>query len=54
LPAEQLEAETVEQARERQAAAIERLRLDRLAYIEDARRAGVYRGLATDTGGNVG
>jgi hypothetical protein len=49
LPPDVLVAETVEQARERQAAAIERLRLDRLAYIEDARRAGVYRGLATDT-----
>jgi hypothetical protein len=54
LPPDVLVAETVEQARERQAAAIERLRLDRLAYVEDARRAGVYRGLAINTEGGVG
>lgn len=36
--------ETPEEARVRVAAAEERLRLDRLAFIEEARRAGVYRG----------
>jgi hypothetical protein len=48
------DAETVEQARQRQAGAIERLRLDRLAYVEEARRAGVYRGLAINNEGGVG
>jgi hypothetical protein len=36
--------ETREEGRLRQAAAIERLRLDRLAFVDEARRAGVYRG----------
>lgn len=36
--------ETPEEARLRVAAAEERLRLDRLAFIEEARQAGVYRG----------
>ena len=36
--------ETPEEARLRVAAAEERLRLDRLAFIEEARRDGVYRG----------
>ena len=40
--------ETPEEARLRQAAAIERLRFDREAFVEEAKKAGVYRGLATD------
>jgi hypothetical protein len=40
--------ETPEEARLRQAVATEELRLDRLAFIEEARRAGVYRDLAAD------
>jgi hypothetical protein len=59
LPADALPAarrgdrETPEEARDRQAAAIERLRLDRQAFVEEARKAGVYRGLANDTGVGV-
>lgn len=46
-------AETPEEARTRQEAAIERLRLDREAFVEEARRDGVYRGIAADTGAGV-
>jgi hypothetical protein len=45
--------ESPEEARVRQTAAIERLRRDREAFVEEARKAGVYRGLATDTGADV-
>jgi hypothetical protein len=45
--------ETPEEARSRQEAAIERLRLDREAFVEEARRDGVYRGVAADTGAGV-
>ena len=45
--------ETREEALLRQAAATERLRLDRQAFIEKARRAGVYRGLVADSKGDV-
>ena len=45
--------ETAEEALARQAAAIERLRLDREAFVEEARRAGVYRGIAASTGADV-
>jgi hypothetical protein len=45
--------ETQEEARSRQAAAVERLRLDRQAFVEEARRAGVYRDLAADSGESV-
>jgi hypothetical protein len=41
--------ETPEEARVRQAAATERLRLGREAFVEECRRAGLYRGLASDT-----
>jgi hypothetical protein len=41
--------ETPEEARLRQAVAIERLRLDREAFVEECRRAGAYRELASDT-----
>ena len=45
--------ETPEEARSRQEAAIERLRLDREAFVEEARRDGVYRGVAADTRAGV-
>lgn len=45
--------ETPEEARSRQAAAVERLRLDRQAFVEEARRAGVYRDLAAGSGESV-
>ncbi len=59
LPADVLAAarrgdrESPEEARLRQTAAIERLRLDREAFVEEARKAGVYRGLATDARADV-
>jgi hypothetical protein len=53
LPARRGDRETPEEARARQAAATERLRLDREAFVEEARRAGVYRGIAAGTGGDV-
>lgn len=52
-PARRGDRETPEEARVRQTAAIERLLLDRKAFVEEARKAGVYRGLATDTGDDV-
>ena len=45
--------ETPEEARLRVAAAEDWLRRDREAWIEAARKAGVYRGLATGTGDDV-
>jgi hypothetical protein len=59
LPPDVLEAgrrgdrETAEEARNRQADAIERLRLDREAFVKESRRTGVYRGIAVSTGGDV-
>jgi hypothetical protein len=52
-PTRRGDRETPEEARVRQAAAVERLRLDREAFVETAKRAGVYRGLVTGTGGDV-
>ncbi len=52
-PTRRGDRETPEEARQRQAAAIERLRLDREAFVEAAKRAGVYRGLVTGTGDDV-
>lgn len=49
-PARRGDLESPEEARLRQTAAIERLRLDREAFVEEAKRAGVYRGLATNAG----
>jgi len=45
--------ETREEARARQAAATDWLRRDREAFVEKARKAGVYRPLATETGADV-
>jgi hypothetical protein len=52
-PARRGDRETPEEARVRQTVAIERLRLDREAFVEAAKRDHVYRGLATDTGDDV-
>jgi len=52
-PARRGDRETPEEARDRVAAAEERLRLDREAFVEAAKRDDVYRGLAAGTGDDV-
>lgn len=52
-PARRGDYEAPGEALARQAAAIERLRLDRAAFIEEARKAGIYRGPATEDGPQV-
>lgn len=49
-PARRGDCEAPGEALARQAAAIERLRLDREAFVEKARKAGLYRGPAVEDG----